>query len=97
MVEPVRAALLNLSIFWSSKGSTLVGNGCGSVGRGVASATRGTWFESSHRQNFIANIFTVQCRKDKNKQKRGRELPILKKIPFFQVACTKKIALHQEE
>ena len=30
-----------------------LGSGCGSVGRAVASNTRGPWFESSHRQNFI--------------------------------------------
>ena len=33
------------------------GSGCGSVGRAVASDTRGPWFESSHRQNFISNIY----------------------------------------
>ena len=34
------------------------GGGCGSVGRAVASNTRGLWFESSHRQKiiFILNI-----------------------------------------
>ena len=30
-----------------------LGSGCGSVGRAVASNTRGPWFESSHRQKFI--------------------------------------------
>ena len=32
------------------------GNGCGSFGRTVASATRRPWFESSHRQNFTQNM-----------------------------------------
>ena len=36
------------------------GSGCGSVGRAVASDTRGPQFESSHRQNFI-NTFTINC------------------------------------
>ena len=36
-------------------------SGCGSVGRAVASETRGPRFESSHRQDFIMNIFTVNC------------------------------------
>ena len=38
---------------------TILGSGCGSVGRAVA-PTRGPWFESSHRQTFKLNIlFTV--------------------------------------
>ena len=37
------------------------GSGCGSVGRAVASDTRGPQFESSHRQKFIyvEHLFTV--------------------------------------
>ena len=31
----------------------LRGSGCGSVGRAVASDTRGPWFESSHQQNLL--------------------------------------------
>ena len=34
------------------------GSGCGSVGKAVASNTRGPLFESSHRQNFISNVFS---------------------------------------
>ena len=40
------------------------GSGCGSVGRAVASNTRGPRFESSHRQKFIYTLnilFTVNC------------------------------------
>ena len=39
------------------------GSGCGSVGRAVASETRGPRFESSHRQIFIyiEHLFTVNC------------------------------------
>ena len=46
-----------LSIFF-------VGSGCGSVGRAVASDTRGPRFESSHRQKkyiFIEHLLTVNC------------------------------------
>ena len=56
-----------------------MGNGCGSVGRAVASDTRGPRFESSHRQKFIniEHLYTVNC----VLKKRGREWPIfLKKI-----------------
>ena len=37
------------------------GSGCGSVGRAVASNTRGPRFESSHQQKFIhiEHLFTV--------------------------------------
>ena len=40
-----------------------MGSGCGSVGRAVASDTRGPWLESSHRQKFIyiEHLFTVNC------------------------------------
>ena len=31
------------------------GSGCGSVGRAVASDTRGPQFKSSHRQNLLKN------------------------------------------
>ena len=36
---------------------------CGSVGRAVASNTRGPQFESSHRQKFvyIEHLFPVNC------------------------------------
>ena len=53
--------------------NTVKGSGCGSVGRVVASDTRGQWFESSHRQKFIyiLNIlFTVNCVLKKTKIKK---------------------------
>ena len=34
---------------------------CGSVGRAVASDTRGPWFKSSHQRNSYMNMFTVNC------------------------------------
>ena len=37
----------------------LQGSGCGSVGRVVASKTRGLRFESRHRQNFNLIVFTL--------------------------------------
>ena len=36
-----------------------MGSGFGSVGRTVAANTRGPYFESSNRRNFIMSIFTV--------------------------------------
>ena len=33
------------------------GSGCGSVGRAVASDSRGQQFESCHRQKFMLNIY----------------------------------------
>ena len=62
---------------------TLMGSGCGSVGRAVASDTRGPRFESSYRQKkiYILNIWLLSTVywKDKNKEKRGRERPIFLK------------------
>ena len=36
------------------------GSCCGSVGKAVASYSGGLWFESSHRQKFIVNIYCQQ-------------------------------------
>ena len=60
-----------------------LGSGCGSVGRGVASDTRGPRFESSHWQIFIyiLNICLVSTvfLKDKNKEKEAGNGPFLNK------------------
>ena len=53
-----------------------IGSGCGSVGRAVASNSRGPRFKSSYRQNFILNIYCQLHWKDENKEKRGREWPL---------------------
>ena len=44
-----------------------MGNGCGSVGKAIASDTGGSRFESSHRQ-FLKNIH-LRYLKDENKLK----------------------------
>ena len=61
-----------------------MGSGCGAVGRAVASNTRGPGFESSHWQ-LLLNIYLLLtvCRKDENKEKRGREWPIFKKTSYI--------------
>ena len=47
------------------------GSGCVSVGKVVASDTRGPWFESRHRQSFYWILFTVNwSEKTKVKKKR---------------------------
>ena len=59
----------------------VVGSGCGSVGRAVASDARGLQFESSHRQTFILDIylFTVNCvEKKKMKKTEAGNDPFLK-------------------
>ena len=38
-----------------------MGIGCDSVGRAVASDSRGPWFLSSHCQKFIYRTFIVNC------------------------------------
>ena len=56
-----------------------LGSGCGSVGRAVASDTKGPRFESGHRQTFYY-LFTINwIEKTKTKDKRGREGPIFLK------------------
>ena len=52
---------------------TYIGSGCGSVGRAVASDTRGPRFESSHQQKFIYTLniclLSTEYWKDENKEK----------------------------
>ena len=50
-----------ISTYYSQKEQPMKGSGCGSVGRAVASDTRGLQFESSHRRNFYWTLFTVNC------------------------------------
>ena len=57
-----------------------MGSGCGSVGRAVALNTRGPWFDSSHRQNFIEHLFIINCiEKTKINKKRPGMAHFLKK------------------
>ena len=58
--------------------SVTTGSGCGSVGRVVASDSRGRRFESSHCQKFILNIYCQLYRKDE-KKKDAENGPFLKK------------------
>ena len=71
------------------------GSGCASVGRAVASNTRGSRFESSHWQNlFILNIlFIVKLCIEKTKiKKRGRDGPFDKKsLGAHFMACLIKV------
>ena len=60
-----------------------MGSGCGSVGRAVASDTRGPRFESSHQQKFISilniSLLSTVCWRDENKEKEAGYGPFLKK------------------
>ena len=56
-----------------------MGSGCDSVGRAVASDSRGPRFESSHQQEFILNIYCQLYWKDENK-KEAENGPFKKRI-----------------
>ena len=63
-------------------------SGYGSVGIAVVSYTRGPRFVSSHRQNLYGKIYWTffNCfEKTKNKGKRGRKWPFLKKFQFTMI------------
>ena len=68
--------------FWNNATNREQGSGCGSVGRAVASNTRGPRFESSHRQIFIyilkICILSTVCWIDENKEKEARNGPFKK-------------------
>ena len=75
-----------MKLFYSSCGDLNVslkddssGSDCCSVGRAVASDTRGPRFESSHRQNFIEHLFTVHCIEETKINEAGNG-PFLKKM-----------------
>ena len=70
LIPLLKSTFLNCS----SKTQLVLGSGCGSVGRAVASNTRGPQFESSHQQFYLY----WQCIE---KTKRGHEWPnFLKKL-----------------
>jgi len=52
-----------------------MGSGSASVGKVVASDSRGPQFESSHRQKFIMNIDCQLYWKDENKEKESENGP----------------------
>ena len=56
------------------------GSGCGSVGRAVASNSRGPRFKSRHRKKFIFNILLSNVLKRRNKEKEAGKVHCLKKI-----------------
>ena len=57
-----------------------MGSGGGSVGRAVASNSRGPRFESSHQQKFISNIYCQLYWKDENKEKEAGNGPLKKNL-----------------
>ena len=46
-----------------------LGSGCGSVGKAVASNSRGPQFKSRHRQTIILKIYCQLYWNDENKEK----------------------------
>ena len=64
----------------------LGGSGCGSVGKTVASDTRGLRFESSHRQNLYWTLFTDNW-KNENKEKEAVNGPFWKKQSKYLEKC----------
>ena len=74
-----------------------MGSGCGSVGRAVASNSRGPRFKSSHQQKNILNIYRQLYWKDENKEKEAGSGPLKKKrsifdISFLSVSVISKVA-----
>ena len=63
----------------------ILGSGCDSVGRAVASDTRGLQFESSHRQ-ILYYLYTVNCIEIRKLRKRCRDWPIFRGKNNFSVA-----------
>ena len=83
--------------FGSSKGTIVasVGSCCGSVGRAVASNSRGPQFKSSHRQKLYWT-FTVSCiERTKIKKKEAGNCPFFGKKPSEDpITCLSKLFLY---
>ena len=81
LLKPIRVCYFSLAklrhstIFYDIVKEQIKGGGCGSVGRAVASNSRGLWFESSHRQKIILNIYCQLYWKDENKEKEAENGP----------------------
>ena len=60
-----------LQSYFNSNKARFTGIGCATVGRTVASDTRGPWFESSHQQCFIMKILLLTVEKTKKKKEAG--------------------------
>ena len=73
----------NRSFSLKDKWSHLLGTGCGWIGRAVASNNRRLRFKSSHQQNVLMNIITVNCRKEKNNQKEAEHCPLWNPYHFL--------------
>ena len=61
-MKPLKLTFLVVFIF-VFRGINVIKRACGSVGRAVASITRGTWFKTSHWQNFT---YTEHVLKNEN-------------------------------
>ena len=86
LLKPIRVCYFSLAklrhstIFYDIVKEQIKGGGCGSVGRAVASNSRGLWFESSHHKKLYWT-FSVNCiEKTKIKTKRPRMARFFKKI-----------------
>ena len=65
--------------------------------RAVPSNTIGPRFESSHRQSFVMNIFTVNYQKDKIRKKMAGNGPFFYKKNLFAVTDVEYLLLTIEK
>ena len=80
----------NVALFLCTKTDKQILNqsiGGGSVGKVVASNARSLQFESSHRQNFTINEFTVEKKKIYNEKKKETGSAHLKNIKRSMPSC----------
>ena len=71
-------------------------SGCGSVGRVLASDTRGYQFESSHWQNFILHIYCQLLKWQKERKKRAG-MVLWKTYILFCKMWPKKTTINETE
>ena len=79
LINVTNLPYLSIEIEWYNM-MKILGCGCDSVGKAVASNSRGPQFESSHQKTFILNIYLLSTvlKRRKKKSKRGQEWPIKK-------------------
>ena len=79
LISVTNLPYLSIEIEWYNM-MKILGCGCNSVGKAVASNSRGPQFESSHQKTFILNIYCQLYWKDENKVKEVGHGPFFKKI-----------------
>ena len=69
-------------------------SGCGSVGRAVASDTKGLWFNPVVGKIYIKHLFTVNCREKVKRKKKMPGMTHLEEAQIYRLVCNINLLHH---